>query len=273
MPAGSPIILRAPIAGFDVFMDVNAIRLGEDFMAAIENRLASASAVLALIGDRWLNAATPSGSYRLDDPNDFVRLELSLALQRSTRVVPILLDDAVMPTAANLPVPLQPLARLNAFSIRHDRFDRDVAELARQLEVPLSAPVINTSVLGGRAVPATVLDPLVADFKRYVDADDRSLFMVVEDEAERFVQFIGVEDGEVLLDLPSQPLTPEQIAVAQRFLSESYKVETQDIDGEHFSFQTIVPTDPRYLALLTLEIFEHFYGAPPSQPLKVRIDS
>lgn len=260
-------------AQFDVFMDVNAIRPGEDFMAAIEGRLASASAVLALIGDRWLDAATPSGTYRLDDPGDFVRLELSLALQRNARVIPILLDEAAMPTAANLPKPLQLLAKRNAFSIRHGSFDRDVQELARLLEVPLSAPLANTSVLGGRTVPATVLDPLVADFKKYIGAEDHALFMIVEDEAERFVQFIGVENGEVMLDLPSQALTPEQIVAARRFLSESYQVETQDIDGEHFSFQTFVPTDARYLALLTLEVFDHVYGAPPSQPLSVTIDS
>ena len=81
-----------------VFQDVVAIVARESFPAAIEAALAQADVVLAVIGPRWLNDGSTEVS-RLADPNDYVRRELSSALGKNKRIIPVLVGDAVMPDA------------------------------------------------------------------------------------------------------------------------------------------------------------------------------
>src|SRR3954468_21144856 len=66
---------------YEVFRDVEAIELGDDFVAEVERRLDWCDVVLALIGPRWLNV-TRDGQRRLDMPDDYVRHELEGALKR-----------------------------------------------------------------------------------------------------------------------------------------------------------------------------------------------
>lgn len=80
-----------------VFKDINSIRLGEDFVAAIIEAVESCSVLLALIGDRWLTITDGEGRRRLDDPNDYVRLEIEAALRRNIPVIPILVGAARIP--------------------------------------------------------------------------------------------------------------------------------------------------------------------------------
>src|SRR5688572_978191 len=65
-----------------VFMDVAGIEAGRDFRKAIDQHVSSCGVLLAFIGTDWLTARDPSGQRRLDDPNDFVRLEIASALKR-----------------------------------------------------------------------------------------------------------------------------------------------------------------------------------------------
>jgi hypothetical protein len=97
-----------------VFRDIADIAPGEDYARVIRARLADASGVLVLIGARWTG---PPGTRRLDDEHDFVRLEVQEALASGARVVPVLLPGATMPTEAELPDPLKPLARRNALPL------------------------------------------------------------------------------------------------------------------------------------------------------------
>lgn len=116
-----------------VFRDVDAIPAGEDFAAAIRHRIGQADVLLVLIGPRWLTATDDEGRWRLADEGDFVRIEILGALKRGMRVIPVLLQDATMPRAQDLPGGLAPLAQRNAFEIRNTSFDRDLAELIRIL--------------------------------------------------------------------------------------------------------------------------------------------
>jgi hypothetical protein len=94
--------------------------------------------LLALIGSRWLTAIDPHGRRRVEDPEDFVRLEIEAALAREVRVIPILVDGASMPTAEQLPPSLAKLARRQALELSPARFDSDLGRLLRVLEATLA---------------------------------------------------------------------------------------------------------------------------------------
>lgn len=105
-----------------VFMDIDSIEPGLDFVEVIENSVASCSVVLLLIGKRWQPG-------RLQDNRDFVRLELRAALERKIRVIPVLLEGAQMPSAEELSPDLALLSRRQAFEISNRHFTDDLNEL------------------------------------------------------------------------------------------------------------------------------------------------
>jgi len=85
--------------------------------------------LVAVIGKRWLSAADEEGRRRLDNPEDFVRVEVGTALKRGVRVIPVLVEGASMPRAAELPEELKPLARRNALNVSHEGFRADSERL------------------------------------------------------------------------------------------------------------------------------------------------
>jgi hypothetical protein len=113
----------------NVFKDVDSIPLGVDFATQINQELKRCTALFAIIGPRWL-AAAKNGFRRLDDPNDFVRIEVASALRREVRVVPVLVEGAVIPSVEDLPMDLRPLSRRNGITVRPDPdFHSDVGRL------------------------------------------------------------------------------------------------------------------------------------------------
>jgi hypothetical protein len=86
--------------------------------------------LLAILGPNWLNAKDESGQRRLDNPADYVRVEIAAALARKIRVVPVLIDGARVPKADELPDDLKPLVRRNAIELRNSQFARDADALA-----------------------------------------------------------------------------------------------------------------------------------------------
>ncbi|KAA3655135.1 MAG: TIR domain-containing protein [Proteobacteria bacterium] len=131
--------LAAHFGAGRVFMDVEGIEPGTDFVDAIEGAVASCRVLIVLIGDEWLTATDASGRRRLDDPHDFIRLETRAALARDIRVVPVLLDRAPMPTIDDLPEDLQALVRRQAVELNHKQWDATSGELIRTLEKILGA--------------------------------------------------------------------------------------------------------------------------------------
>ncbi|HMO48185.1 MAG TPA: toll/interleukin-1 receptor domain-containing protein [Rubrivivax sp.] len=117
-----------------VFRDVLDIAPGADFAAAIRQRLAGAQTVLVLIGPRWLGGEAP-GKRRIDDAQDFVRLEVQVALDSGVHVIPVLLPGARMPAEAELPEPLRALARRNALSLSDTNWPADIERLAAGIGV------------------------------------------------------------------------------------------------------------------------------------------
>ena len=117
-----------------IFKDVDSIELGDDFVEVITSAVGSCDVLLALIGDRWLAITNPDGQRRLDDPDDFVRLEIEAALARNVRVIPILVDGARMPRANELPASLAKLVRRQALELSPSRFGSDTQRLLRVLD-------------------------------------------------------------------------------------------------------------------------------------------
>ena len=111
-----------------VFMDVDAIEPGLPFDEAIKRALDQCEVQLVVIGRRWMEKQAGMGP-RINDPKDFVRLEIAAALSRNIRVVPVLLDGASMPSEKELPEPLRALARRNALEISNSRFGSDTETL------------------------------------------------------------------------------------------------------------------------------------------------
>jgi hypothetical protein len=148
-----------------VFMDVEGIEPGLDFVEAIERAVGSCRVLIAVIGDEWTTATDASGRRRLDDPNDFIRLETGSALQRGIRVVPVLVGDAVMPLAADLPEMLKPLTRRQAIEINHKQWEASTGELIRTLEGILKPPAADAA---SQMSPSTSqisarVDPMLMD--------------------------------------------------------------------------------------------------------------
>jgi hypothetical protein len=116
-----------------VFRDINTIEPGADFVAAIENGVASCEVILVVIGRQWLGCAS-DGRRRLDNPHDYVRLEIASALAGNVHVIPVLVEGAVMPREHDLPDDLKPLARRHALEVSETRWEFDVGRLFDALE-------------------------------------------------------------------------------------------------------------------------------------------
>jgi hypothetical protein len=117
-----------------IFMDIDAIALGEDFVKAIEIMVAKCDVLIAVIGANWLTSKDDQGVRRLDNPEDFVRTEIATALKRGIRVIPVLVDDALVPRATELPDDLKPLVRRNALRITDTSFNGDCQRLVAAIE-------------------------------------------------------------------------------------------------------------------------------------------
>jgi hypothetical protein len=138
-----------------VFRDIDSINPGERFPRLIEQEVGSCDALLALIGPKWLSTTDDAGQRRLDDPDDFVRLEIATALRRSdVLVIPVLVGAASMPAAADLPQPLAALVECNAVRITDENWDAQVARLTGALEKVVEPRVLDprhgASRSGGR---------------------------------------------------------------------------------------------------------------------------
>ncbi|MGH1486028.1 MAG: toll/interleukin-1 receptor domain-containing protein [Cellvibrionaceae bacterium] len=118
-----------------LFLDVESIAPGLPFADAIQQSLNQCSVVLIIIGPEWIDAAHEEGGRRLDDENDWVRKEVNLALNSNVRVIPVLVQDAPMPTKEKLPDDIKGLADLHAFTISNSQthWSFDVQRLVEKI--------------------------------------------------------------------------------------------------------------------------------------------
>ena len=126
--------LQREFGGNLLFMDVDSIPLGVNFSKVLVEEVAKCDVLLAVIGPGWLDAHDEKGHRRLDNPDDFVRIEIGTALKRGIPVIPILLEGTPVPKADQLPDDLKELALRNGLNVRHASFSDDMERLIRGLK-------------------------------------------------------------------------------------------------------------------------------------------
>ena len=115
-----------------IFKDVDSFEPGDDFPAKLAQYVEDSDILLAIIGPKWLASEDGLGR-RIDNPLDWVRIEIAAALEQRKRVIPILVNGAVMPNTDELPANLQPLAHKHAFRISADRAGPESKGLIKSL--------------------------------------------------------------------------------------------------------------------------------------------
>jgi hypothetical protein len=130
--------LRDRLGSEEIFKDVDNIRAGDDFVAEIMAAVGSCEVLLALIGKEWASACDATGARRLDDPKDFVRLEIESALARGIRIIPVLVAGARMPAPGGLPASLVPVTYRQALELSPGRFDIDAEGVLDAVENSLA---------------------------------------------------------------------------------------------------------------------------------------
>jgi hypothetical protein len=250
-----------------VFRDVLDIAPGADFGAAIRQRLAGAQTVLVLIGPRWAGGDTP-GARRLDDAQDFVRLEVQEALASGAQVIPVLLPGATMPTEAELPAPLQALARRNAMTLGDTHWGADIDRLLASIGVTpprrvwpwaLGAALLAAALVGAwcllrptPAPPPQAGDRLIGTWVASVRYNwgDR------HDERFEFKRHAG------------------RITGTAGYLKYPRAIENLQIDGPNLHFQT---RSQVMMGNETRELTHHYAaelrGQPPDEALAIRLQS
>jgi hypothetical protein len=122
--------LRQEYTAEQLFLDIDAIPAGTNFETVLADRLKVCDVLLAVIGPQWVNAKDASGKRRLDEPADYVRREIASALKRNdVRVIPLLVSNATMPRAEDLPDDLKPLTSRQNYELRYERFNADANDL------------------------------------------------------------------------------------------------------------------------------------------------
>ncbi|MBN1451681.1 MAG: SUMF1/EgtB/PvdO family nonheme iron enzyme [Anaerolineales bacterium] len=158
-----------------VFMDVDTIEAGLDFVEVLQNAVQCCDVLVALIGRSWLNIKDETGKRRLDNPEDFVRIEIAAALSRNIRVIPVLVDGATMPRSTELPDNLKPLVRRNALQVNHQSFNADAHRLIAQLELALKAAE-DSKILKAQALKEErARAQRQAEIKRLLEAADLAI--------------------------------------------------------------------------------------------------
>jgi TIR domain len=259
-----------------VFRDVLDIAPGEDFVHAIEQRLGGAQAVLVLIGPRWAGGDVP-GSRRIDDAQDFVRLEVATSLARGLRVIPVLLPGAAMPDEAALPEPLKPLARRNAMPLTDAHWRADVQRLVAALGgTPRRA--VWPWVLLGAAVAAVAVAAVCALWPRpaAAPAPAASAPAGLPDASQRWP---GRWSAEVRYDWGAQVTEVFDfkrhaglLTGTATFIGYPRGIEQVQADGSHLRFVTRTQerSGEQTYDLTHQYSIEH-RGAPPDEVLAVRV--
>lgn len=130
--------LAAAYGESNVFMDVDTVRPGMDFVEAIGQAIESCDAVLAIIDPNW--AVDSNDRKRIAETNDYVRLEIVSALDHGVTVIPVLVLGAEMPTPDQLPADVRPIANRQAVTVSHERSNTDVLPLERELGDLMAGP-------------------------------------------------------------------------------------------------------------------------------------
>jgi hypothetical protein len=261
-----------------VFRDVLDIAPGEDFVKAIRARLAGAHTVLVLIGPRWAGMDA-QGRRRIDDANDFVRLEVALALLSSAQVLPVLLPGAGMPAEDDLPEPLKPLARRNAIALSDSHWDADMDRLARHIGLPPRPALRRSWLVAAAAVCVLAAAAWLALRPTAGPARDAAPVAVpVPDASERLVGSwrteLRYEWGDRYQERFEFKRHAGQLTGTASFLAYPRAIENLRVDGMNLHFETrSLSTMGGVTKEVTRAYAAELRGMPPDEVLVFRMQS
>jgi uracil-DNA glycosylase len=188
----------------DIFMDVASIEPGVDFVAALETAVAGCDVFISVIGPQWLTLTEEDGTRRIDQWNDFVRIEIASALKQNKVVIPVLVGRAKMPAPSALPEDLTPLTRRNAMELNNQHFKTDVDKLVVTIRGvfvanPRLKPRIDSESLSRKEA---ALKQIRADLVNATDSplypyrvENRYFPVMGEGSADASIMFIGESPG------------------------------------------------------------------------------
>jgi flagellar biosynthesis GTPase FlhF len=173
-----------------IFMDVDTIEGGTDFIKVLEDAVQSCDVLIALIGKQWLTIKDKGGKLRLNNPEDFVRIEIATALKRNIRVIPVLVDGVDMPQPNELPENLKALARRNALQVNHHSFNPDVYRLIEHTKSALNeaeeSRVMKVQALqAAREKAEREVAEKLAQEKAWLEAEEQTRQKATKEEVER----------------------------------------------------------------------------------------
>lgn len=291
--------LAATFGADRVFVDVASIRPGTDFTQAIDEALARAAAVVVVIGPAWTRVTDDTGRPRLQDPDDLVAVEVDRALSSGAAVLPVLVDGAAAPTAADLPDGLAALATRQALPVRADTFDHDMDRLVAAIRAAMPADAPSPTALtppadvpggGGEtsaparrwilpAVLAAVAALVVVGVVLSRAGDDDPVLTAPQDASPTAEEPAGPDDAPSPLPLLERAPNPGDSF--QYVLSEvdlSVEADVYDLDWEETTDEDLAELDARgvhaicYLSAGSWEEFRSDADAYPDEVLGEPLD-
>jgi hypothetical protein len=221
-----------------VFMDVSGIEPGLDFRKAIDANVASCGVLLAMIGPTWATVKDSAGNLRLNNADDFVRLEIASALKRGVAVIPVLVHGAKMPPLDALPDDLKDLRYRNSVEVTHARWNSDVALLTTALKNYVSVKKSQQT----ETVHATVPVQLPAPGDGAAKSASKS----------KLPLYIGLTAAVVVLAViaivikmpkPSPQPQPAILDVSMGFLGQWQNVQTPEFGDNLIRLQVVMETN------------------------------
>jgi tetratricopeptide (TPR) repeat protein len=155
--------------GEQVFFDVDAVPPGVDFVQLLESEVAKCDVLIAVIGPRWLTIQDHQGQPRLQNPGDFVRIEIAAALARNVAVFPVLVGGAAMPRADDLVDDLKLLARRQAFQLQPAAFRGQIELLVRGIVTSRKTRAGSLNAKAEQARDAGALSEAIALWKEALE--------------------------------------------------------------------------------------------------------
>ncbi len=236
--------LKARFGSDSVFFDTRDLSPGADWHLDIENRVRASDVIVAVIGPHWVTIADERGRRRVVQPEeeDIVRTEIEAALRGGGRVVPVLVDDAALPSRDTLPRPFRPITSLNAVTLRHASWDQDLETLVSALAAPAPvaapAPAATTPAAPDSWEPAAG-GPGESHYRRIAKALSRGVLVPVLGA--------GVHaEGDADKWKPHSGRLPDAAELA-RELAERFGLESESTDLPEIAQQVLAAEGPKPL--------------------------
>ena len=134
-----------------VFIDIDRLRPGEKFPHVLAKHLQQCEVMIAVIGPNWLTQLDPGGNRRIDNPEDWVRLEIQQALERDICVIPVTVNGAALPSKTELPTDISALVDRQAVNVTTRGFRHELAGLTRDIRARRISPLNIRQVFAGIA--------------------------------------------------------------------------------------------------------------------------